>query len=134
MVKRTLFFISSILISRCLRCGEGTILPINPVDFSPTAIWKCQMCGHTSTFDAINKLVNYFLEKIKQPQVFSSVEALEDMLEKSARLLHPNHYVVTLVRIKMNVAYINLTHRMFGEGGEYADEQEPAEVYMRFDN
>jgi len=117
--------------TRCLRCGEGTILPINPVDFSPTAIWKCQMCGHTSTFDAINKLVNYFLEKIKQPQVFSSVEALEDMLEKSARLLHPNHYVVTLVRIKMNVAYINLTHRMFGEGGEYADEQEPAEVYMR---
>ena len=109
-------------------------MPINPVDFSPTAIWKCQMCGHTSTFDAINKLVNYFLEKIKQPQVFSSVEALEDMLEKSARLLHPNHYVVTLVRIKMNVAYINLTHRMFGEGGEYADEQEPAEVYMRFDN
>ena len=53
------------------------------------------------------------------------------MQEKSARLLHPNHYVVTLVRIKMNVAYIDLTHRMFGEGGDHADEQEPAEVYMR---
>ena len=52
-------------------------------------------------------------------------------MEKSARLLHPNHYVVTLVRIKMNVAYIDLTHRMFSEGGEFADEQEPAEVYMR---
>ena len=108
-------------------------MPLNPVDFSPNAIWKCQTCGHTSTFDSINKLVNYFLEKIKNPRVFNSVEALEDMLEKSARLLHPNHYVVTLVRIKMNVAYIDLTHRMFGEGGEYSDEQEPAEVYMRFE-
>ena len=31
----------------------------------------------------------------------------------------------------MNVAYINLSYRMFGEGGEYEDQQEPAEVYMR---
>ena len=106
-------------------------MPNNPVDFKPTSIWKCQTCGHTSNFGAIDKLVSYFLEKLNQPQVRSSVEALEDMLEKSARLLHPNHYVVTLVRIKMNVAYINLTHRMFGEVGYHEDEQEPAEVYMR---
>jgi len=117
--------------TRCLRCGDGTIMPNNPVDSKPTSIWKCQTCGHTTNFEAINKLVSYFLEKLKQPQVRSSVEALEDMQEKSARLLHPNHYVVTLVRIKMNVAYIDLTHRMFGEGGDHADEQEPAEVYMR---
>ena len=107
-------FLCSFLCRRCLRCGEGTILANNPVDFTPSSIWKCQTCGHTTTFEAINKLFNYFMDKFKQPQVNSSVEALEDMLEKSARLLHPNHYVVTLVRIKMNVAYIGLTHRMFG--------------------
>lgn len=81
--------------------------------------------------EAIGKLVSYFLDKLSQPSVAGSVEALEDMLEKSARLLNPNHYVVTLVRVKMNAAYIRLAQRMFGEGGDYSDQQEPAEVYMR---
>ena len=85
------------------------------------------MCNHATTLEAIGKLVTYFLDKLQQPSVMGSVAALEDLLEKSARLLHPNHYVVTLVRIKMNVAYINLSHRMFGEGGDYEDQPEPRE-------
>lgn len=117
--------------TRCLRCGEGSVLPIDPLNESLEAVWQCDNCGFKTTWLAIGKLVDYFLDKLDQPTVVHSVEALEDLLEKSARLLHPNHYVVTLVRIKMNVAYINLSHRMFGEGGEYEDQQEPAEVYMR---
>lgn len=117
--------------TRCLRCGEGTILPLDPLDDQPSSVWKCGTCGYATTLGAIEKLAVYFTDKLSDPRVSRSVEALEDMLEKSARLLHPNHYIVTLVRIKMNAAYINLSHRMFGEGGEYADQQEPAEVYMR---
>ena len=117
--------------TRCVRCGEGSILPRDPLDERAEAVWQCDNCGFATTLGAIEKLVSYFTDKLSQPSVVQSVEALEDMLEKSARLLHPNHYVVTLVRIKMNVAYVNLAFRMFGEGGEYADQQEPAEVYMR---
>ena len=118
--------------TRCLRCGdEGVVLPVNPLDDDPKAVWRCRFCGHTTTAQAIDQLVSYFLDKLAKPSVSGSVEALEDLLEKSARLLHPHHYAVNLVRIKMNAAYINLCHRLFGEGGEYVDEQAPAEVYMR---
>ena len=39
-----------------------------------------------------------FLSKIAEPMVGSSVEALEELLEKSVKLLHPHHYVVNLIR------------------------------------
>ena len=84
--------------TRCLRCGEGSILPKDPLDERNEAVWQCDNCGFVTTLGAITKLVNYFTDKLSQPSVVQSVEALEDMLEKSARLLHPNHYVVTLVR------------------------------------
>ena len=117
--------------TRCLRCGEGTILPLDPLDRDAEAVWKCNVCHKETKLEAIHKLVSYFLEKVKHPQVGKSVEALEDLLEKAGRLLHPNHYVVTLIRIKMNDAYVNLTQRMFGEDGDYKDQPIPPEVYMR---
>ncbi len=118
--------------TRCLRCGEGTILPINPTSLDDEAEWKCDTCTFVTTSSAVDKLVSYFTDKLANPMVVRSVEALEDLLEKSARLLHPNHYVVTLIRIKMNVAYIQLSHKMFCEETENEEEgQVPVEVYMR---
>lgn len=117
--------------TRCLRCGEGTILPLDPLNSSDEAVWRCDVCMKEAKLEAIHKLVSYFLEKVKHPQVSNSVEALEDMLEKATKLLHPNHYIVTLIRVMMNNAYIQLTDRMFGEGGDYQDQPIPCEVYMR---
>jgi hypothetical protein len=117
--------------TRCLRCGHGTILPANPLSEDEASVWKCNTCPFSTTLSAVDKLVAYFTEKVTNPVVVGSVEALEDLLEKSARLLHPSHYVVTLMRIRMNVAYIQLADRMFGEGGESEEQPVPMEVYMR---
>lgn len=115
--------------TRCLRCGEGTILANDPLDEADEAVWKCDTCGFATKKEAVDKLVHYFLQKLRDPQVAASVEALEDMLEKSARLLNPSHYIVNMIRISMNSAYIQLSHRMFGQ--DEAAEQVPVEVYMR---
>ena len=90
------------------------VIPVDPLDSSDEAVWRCDVCMKEAKLEAIHKLVSYFLEKVKHPQVSNSVEALEDMLEKATKLLHPNHYVVTLIRVMMNNAYILLTDRMFG--------------------
>ncbi len=57
------------------------------------------------------------------------------MQESGSRLLHPNHYVLTLTRITLNAAYLRLSGRVNaqqqqqqeGEGGGGV----PVEVYMR---
>ena len=110
--------------------GDGTILPLDPLDTASEAIWRCNVCLKEAKQEAIQKLVVYFLDKLRQPLVKQSVDALEDMLEKAGRLLHPNHYVVTLIRVSMNDAYIRLTEKMFGEDGDYKDQPIPVEVYM----
>ena len=110
--------------------GDGTILPLDPLDTASEAIWRCNVCLKEAKQEAIQKLVVYFMDKLRQPLVKQSVDALEDMLEKAGRLLHPNHYVVTLIRVSMNDAYIRLTEKMFGEDGDYKDQPIPVEVYM----
>ena len=58
-------------------------------------------CSHTSTGDAVDKLVDYFLTKMANPRVSESVQEMEDALEKASKLLHQNHYIVTLLKIKV---------------------------------
>ena len=58
-------------------------------------------CSHTSTGDAVDKLVDYFLTKIGNPRISESVSEMEDILQKGSKLLHHNHYVVTLIKIKV---------------------------------
>lgn len=117
--------------TRCMRCGEGTILPLDPVKTDPKSVWKCEKCGFNTNQGAVDNLVQYFTDKLANPTIFNSVEALEDLLEKSARLLHPHNYAVNLIRIKMNIAYINLAYRMFGEEEHHEQKEIPVEVYMR---
>ena len=59
-------------------------------------------CPHTSTGEAVDKLVDYFLTKIANPRISESVSEMEDVLEKGSKLLHHNHYVVTLIKIKVS--------------------------------
>ena len=56
---------------------------------------------HTSTGDAVEKLVEYFMAKITSGPLSNSVQEMEDLLEKGSKLLHHNHYVVTLIKIKV---------------------------------
>ena len=58
-------------------------------------------CPHTSTGESVDKLVDYFLTKIANPRISGSVSEMEDVLEKGSKLLHHNHYVVTLIKIKV---------------------------------
>ena len=58
---------------------------------------------HTSTGEAVDKLVDYFIAKIADPRISRSVQEMEDLLEKASKLLHHNHYVVTLIKIKVQI-------------------------------
>ena len=68
-----------------------------------------------------------------------SVEAMEDMMEKASKMLHANHYLLTLMKIRLNSAYNRLAGRMLEEqeeadreaGLEHVFRQIPTEVYMR---
>ena len=72
-------------------------------------------------------------------QVFMSVDAMEQLLEKASKLFHSNHYILTLLRVKLNAAYNRLASKMI-EDQEEADRESglepkfrqiPTEVYMR---
>ena len=58
-------------------------------------------CPHSSTGEAVDKLVDYFVTKINDPRIGNSVSEMEELLEKGAKLLAHNHYVLTLIRIKV---------------------------------
>merc|ERR1712223_1868137 len=111
--------------TRCLRCnGEGIILPDNPIS-SEKVIWRCDRCPHSSTGEAVDKLVDYFLSKIGDPRIGNSVSEMEEILEKGAKLLSHHHYVLTLIRIKLNGLYNRLAYRMLEEQEEaHANEEE----------
>ena len=63
-------------------------------------------CPHSSTGEAVDKLVDYFVAKISDPRIGGSVSEMEELLEKGAKLLAHNHYVLTLIRIKVNISII----------------------------
>ena len=69
-------------------------------------------CSHTSTGDAVDKLVDYFLTKMANPRISGSVQEVEDLLEKAAKLLHQNHYIVTLLKIKACISKLITTGRV----------------------
>lgn len=124
--------------TRCLRCQNGIIAPQRPLE-GDSSEWLCDLCPHSSNGTAVNKLNEYFLSKIEMPEVFMSVDAMEQLLEKASKLFHSNHYILTLLRVKLNAAYNRLASKMI-EDQEEADReaglepkfrQIPTEVYMR---
>ncbi len=58
---------------------------------------------------------------------FKSPVGCTDGQDSGARLLHPNHYALTLARITLNGGYIRLAARAPGVRPEEA----PVEVFMR---
>ena len=95
----------------CLKCREGLILPTNPLDRQ--AVWACGDCGLTKPAEAVTKLNDYFLSAVYGAGQDCSV--LEDLLTKSTRMFHPSHYIPTLIRIKLNTAYLRLGARNEGQ-------------------
>ena len=56
-------------------------------------------------------MVEYFLVKINSIRIESIDEMLE-LLEKALKMFHSNHYIVTRLRINLNMAYLELASRM----------------------
>merc|ERR1719278_494540 len=95
----------------CLKCREGLVLSTNPLD--PLAVWACGDCGATKPAEAVTKLNDYFLSAVYGAG--QDCTALEDILTKSTRMFHPSHYIPTLIRIKLNTAYLKLGARNEGQ-------------------
>jgi len=91
----------------CLKCKEGLILSSNPLD--PEAPWYCGDCGEKREAAAISKLNSYFYNAIQEAT--DDCMALDHLLEKSVKMFHPNHYIPTLTRIKLNTAFLKLGAR-----------------------
>ena len=83
----------------------------NPLD--PVSDWMCGDCGETKTSDSIRKLNDYFVSAVLEAR--EDCMALEDLLTKAVKMFHPSHYVPTLIRIKMNTAYLRLGARNEGQ-------------------
>jgi len=91
----------------CLKCKEGLVLAIDPLD--PETEWACGDCGTIKSGESIAKLNDYFANAIRDAGMDCS--QLEDLLEKSCKMFHPSHYIPTLTRIKLNSAYLKLGAR-----------------------
>jgi len=91
----------------CLKCKEGLILSSDPLD--PEASWYCGDCGERREAEAITKLNNYFLDAIIEAT--DDCMGLDHLLEKATKMFHPNHYIPTLTRIKLNTAFLKLSAR-----------------------
>ncbi|XP_059094035.1 uncharacterized protein LOC131889058 isoform X1 [Tigriopus californicus] len=107
----------------CLRCKTGVILPSHPLD--PKSSWTCDLCYFKTNGEAVDKLVDYFLDKIKATRI-EAVDLWEELLEKASKMFHSNHYILTLIRVTMNTAYIELGDRM-----ELEPDKIPMELFMR---
>jgi len=95
----------------CLKCKEGLVLAIDPLD--PETEWACGDCGTIKPGEAIAKLNDYFNEAIKEAGIDCSL--LDNLLEKACKMFHPSHYIPTLIRIKNNTAYLKLGSRNPGQ-------------------
>ena len=90
---------------------EGLILSTNPLDRE--ADWACGDCGAGKSADAIRQLNKYFISAIEAARL--DCQQLEDLLTKAVKMFPPSHYVPTLVRIKLNTAYLRLGARNEGQ-------------------
>jgi intein/homing endonuclease len=73
----------------------------------------------------VDKLVDYFISKMRSTPV-EDVEELLELLEKALKMFHNNHYVVTLLRVTLNTAYLKLAGRMGLEPHKV-----PAELHLK---
>ena len=53
----------------------------------------------------MDKLVSYFVTKMSSTPA-EDIDGWEALLERALKMFHPQHYVVTLIRIAMNTNYI----------------------------
>ena len=77
------------------------------------ADWACGDCGAEKSADSIRKLIEYFKSAIIAAR--DDCSQLEDLMEKSVKMFHPSHYIPTLIRIKLNNAFLRLSFRNVGE-------------------
>jgi len=91
----------------CLRCKEGLVLCMSPLD--PESDWACGDCGLIKTADSIRKLCDYFLGAVMAAT--DDCMALDALLEKACKMFHPSHYIPTVTRIKLNTAFLRLGYR-----------------------
>ena len=70
-------------------------------------------------------MVEYFLVKINSIRI-ESIDEMLDLLEKALKMFHNNHYIVTRLRINLNVAYLELASRMGLEQHKI-----PAELHLK---
>ena len=70
-------------------------------------------------------MVEYFLVKINSIRL-ESIDEMLDLLEKALKMFHSNHYIVTRLRINLNVAYLELASRMGLEQHKI-----PAELHLK---
>jgi len=100
----SLSFTSSVV---CLRCKDGLFLSTDPLD--PQASWECGDCGESKDPSAVIKLNQYFINALQEAR--DDCMALDNLLEKAVKMFHPCHYVPTLIRIKLNGAFLKLGAR-----------------------
>ena len=108
----------------CLKCGgNGILTPLEPL--KRNSAWRCDSCDFSTSSDSVDKLVDYFLNKVHSLRPDDIKEA-EAVLEKAERMFHAHHYVLNLIRIAMNSGYIRLAARTGLE-----PDKVPVEVFMR---
>ena len=69
--------------------------------------------------------MEYFLIKINSVRI-ENIDEILDLLEKALKMFHSNHYIVTRLRINLNVAYLELASRMGLEPHKV-----PAELHLK---
>jgi len=91
----------------CLKCKEGLILAMDPMD--PETEWACGDCGTIKSMESIDMLNGYFNNAIREAGI--DCTQLDELLVKACKMFHPSNYIPTLIRIKLNSAYLKLGAR-----------------------
>jgi len=73
------------------------------------AMWYCGDCGEQKTSEAIKKLNQYFYAAVVEAG--DDCMQLDGLLEKAVKMFHPSHYIATLLRIRLNSAFMKLGYR-----------------------
>jgi hypothetical protein len=98
---------------KCQSCHSGDVISSDPlsnflsgkyfcitmktfhISIDPTASWKCNKCPFEDAAENVKRLLKSLQDEIDST---SSVESLENLLEKHKSILHSNHFIMISIK------------------------------------
>merc|ERR1712059_113690 len=84
-------------------CG-GTVIPVDPLDLTQDAVWRCQSCPSTLPSLQVSAQERDLMMELNGLER-DDIRGMEDFLSRHRKQLHPNHASLMEVKKHLSTGY-----------------------------